>query len=375
MRLFHAWMLSLALLISHIAVAAAAEPKRATENVILFMTDGLRWQEVFGGAEEALLTKDNGGVKDVDALKADFWRDTPEARREALMPFLWSVVAKQGQIYGNPAKGSRAAVTNGMKFSYPGYNETLCGFADPRIDSNDKKPNPNITVFEWLNRKPAYHGRVAAFGVWDVFPYIFNTERCGFMVNAGWDPLLLSTSTPRIDMLNAMKSESTRYWKAEPFDAVTMFTAIEYLKEAKPRVMFLSINETDGWGHAGRYDLYLEAARRADNCLKMLWETTQSMPEYKGKTSIVFLPDHGRGDAPVEWKNHGQKTPKSEYIWMAYLGPDTPPLGERSNVPEVTQSQTAATVAALLGEDYAGTVPQVAEPIADVIGPVQSASR
>ena len=186
---------------------------------------------------------------------------------------------------------------------------------------------------------------------------------------------MVSASTPRIDLLNAMKSESTRYWKAEPFDAVTIFTAIEYLKEAKPRVMFLSINETDGWGHAGRYDLYLEAARRADNCLRMLWETTQSMPEYKGKTSIVFLPDHGRGDAPVEWKNHGQKTPKSEYIWMAFLGPDTPPLGERSNVPEVTQSQTAATVAALLGEDYAGTVPQAAKPVADVIGPVQSASR
>ena len=31
-----------------------------------------------------------------------------------------------------------AYVTNGMFFSYPGYNETLCGFPDPRIHSNDK---------------------------------------------------------------------------------------------------------------------------------------------------------------------------------------------------------------------------------------------
>ena len=67
-----------------------------------------------------------------------------------------------------------------MNFSYPGYNETLCGFADPRIDSNDKRPNPNVTVFEWLHRKPGYQGRVTAIGCWDVFPYIFNTERCGF---------------------------------------------------------------------------------------------------------------------------------------------------------------------------------------------------
>ncbi|MGI8992391.1 MAG: hypothetical protein ACR2I2_22775, partial [Bryobacteraceae bacterium] len=41
-------------------------------------------------------------------------------------------------------------VTNGLNFSYPGYSETLCGFADPRIKSNDKVPNPNVTVLEWL---------------------------------------------------------------------------------------------------------------------------------------------------------------------------------------------------------------------------------
>jgi hypothetical protein len=38
------------------------------------------------------------------------------------------------------------AVTNGKKFSYPGYNEILTGSGDPRIDSNDKKPNRNVTV-------------------------------------------------------------------------------------------------------------------------------------------------------------------------------------------------------------------------------------
>jgi hypothetical protein len=40
----------------------------------------------------------------------------------------------------------------------------LCGFPDPRIDSNDKVPNPNVTLFEWLHQKPAFKGKVAAFG-------------------------------------------------------------------------------------------------------------------------------------------------------------------------------------------------------------------
>src|SRR5437879_6317128 len=148
-----------------------------TQNVFLIISDGLRWQEVFNGAEADLMNEDNGGVKDTNALRAEFWRNTPEARREALLPFFWISIARHGQLFGNQNKGSVVTVTNGKKFSYPGYNEILTGAPDARIDSNDKKPNPNLTVFEWLDGRPGLRNRVAVFGSWDVFPYIFNIER------------------------------------------------------------------------------------------------------------------------------------------------------------------------------------------------------
>jgi hypothetical protein len=75
------------------------------------------------------------------------------------------------------------------------------------------------------------------------------------------------------------------------------------------------------------------------------------MPEYRGNTALIFSSDHGRGKAPHKWRDHGQKIPGSKYIWMAFLGPDTPGLGERSKIAPVTQDQIAATLAALLGED------------------------
>lgn len=359
------WALIFVLVLTIAGSAVAAD--RATENVILLMTDGLRWQEVFNGAEESLMTTDPGGVKNVEALKKQFWRETPAERREVLMPFLWSVVAKQGQIFGNQAQGSTAQVTNGLNFSYPGYNEILCGFADPRIDSNDKNLNPNITVFEWLHRKPRYRGRAAAFAVWDCFPFIFNHQRCGFLVNAGYDPLTVAPVSPQIELLNRLKVETTRYFPGEPFDSIVMHLAFEYFKEHKPRLFFLALGETDTWGHAGRYDLYLEAAHRADACFRELWEMLQSMPEYRGKTSVMFTVDHGRGDAPVGWKSHGKEIERSEFIWLAALGPDTRPLGERADTPLVTQSQVAATLAAWLGEDYCAAVPQAAPPIKDVL--------
>ncbi len=346
-------------------LSLSAEPK--TENVILLMTDGLRWQEVFNGAEESLISEEAGGVKDVENLRAKFWRDTPEARREALLPFIWGTIGRQGQILGNREKGSNGQVTNGMHFSYPGYNETLTGFADPSIDSNDKIPNKNVTVFEWLNRQDGLHGKVAAFGVWDCFPYIFNRDRCGFYINAGFEPVPGEHKNPRIAAINELKANTNPVLGAEPQDSFAIYSAVEYLKDHKPRVFFLSLNETDSWGHAGRYDLYLNAAHKADAGIKLLWETLQSIPQYRDKTSIVLTVDHGRGDAPVDWKSHGQKIAKSEFIWLAAIGPDTAPLGERSNCDPFTQSQVAATVAALLGKDYAGAVPQAAKPIADLL--------
>jgi hypothetical protein len=338
---------------------------RKTRNILFVMADGLRWQEVFGGADEALISKENG-VSDADAFRREFWRDSAAERRRLLMPFLWSTVAVSGQLYGNRNAGSDCYVTNGHNFSYPGYSEIFCGFADARVDSNDKKLNPNQNVLEWLHRKPAYQGKVAAFGAWDLFPYILNAERSGFPVNAGYEPMTLLPMNPKLELLNRLKIE-TGMWDGEPFDAPAFLSACEYFKARKPRVLYLSLGETDEWAHAGKYELYLRSARRTDRYVRELWEMAQSMREYRDSTTLILAVDHGRGGAPVEWKSHGEKVPESKYTWAAYLGPDTPAKGERKNVEAVTQSQIAATLAALLGEDYCAAVPKAGKPVKDVV--------
>jgi hypothetical protein len=332
----------------------------------------MRWQDVFRGADPELIkTLGPDALGDAKERTANaqhlYWRDTPADRRQALMPFLWSVVAAQGQIFGNRDLASDSHVTNGLNFSYPGYSETLTGIADPRIHSNDNVPNPNVTVFEWLNGKPAFAGKVAAFGAWDVFNGIFNRERCGFVVNAGYDPLTAIPATPQIELLNELKAETVRIWPDEAFDPLPFHTAVEYVKANKPRVLFLGLGETDDWAHGNSYAEYLNAAHRDDSYLRQLWEQLQSMPEYQGKTTLIVLPDHGRG-VGAEWTSHGQKIPASKETWMAYLGPDTAAKGERQQVDPVTESQVAATLAALLGEDYHAAVPQAATAIREVLG-------
>jgi hypothetical protein len=334
--------------------------------------DGMRWEDIFRGADPVLIKtlgpKSLGDARERSALAQQrYWKATAQERREALMPFLWSTVAKEGQLFGNRDLGSDSHVTNGLNFSYPGYSETLTGIADPRINSNDNIPNPNVTVFEWLNRKPEFAGKVGAFGAWQVFEGIFNRQRCGFPVNAAYEPFHGIEETGELKLLNDLKLEAVRIWPDESFDPMPFHTALEFLKANKPRLLFIGLGETDDWAHDGSYAEYLNAAHLGDSYLKNLWELMQSMPEYRGTTTLIVLPDHGRG-LKAKWTSHGQKIPESRETWMAFLGPDTPALGERSQGPVVTESQVAATLAALLGQDYHAAVPQTGAPIADVLG-------
>jgi hypothetical protein len=186
-------------------------------------------------------------------------------------------------------------------------------------------------------------------------------------VNAGYDPLTTPPLSPRLEFLNQLKSES-KVWDDEAFDTFTFHTALEYMKAHTPRVLFVGLGETDEWAHDGKYAAYLHSAHRVDQALAQLWNTAQSMIEYRDHTTLIFTCDHGRGDNAVEWRSHGRKIVDSKDIWMAFLGPDTPALHERRDTAPIQQNQVAATLAALLGEDYSAATPKAGAPIGDVLG-------
>ena len=359
----------LALLAFQSLAQAQAPAALKTRNVVLIVSDGLRWQEIFTGADPLLLNEKNGGIWDKEAdLRREFWRETPEERRKALFPFLWGTVATHGQIFGNQTKGSIAHVTNGFAFSYPGYNEMLSGHPDPRVNSNEFGPNPNRTVFEWLNSEPAFHGKVSAWATWATFKDIFNVARSHLPVHGGWEQPYAGQLNPREELMNRLFRTMTRFDFEDGYDSFLQVPLLDSLRTEHPRVLFVGYGETDNWAHQGRYDLVLHAARHVDGFIEELWNTLQALPEYHDQTTFIITCDHGRGSGPVEWKDHGVEQKGSDNVWIAVMGPDTPPLGERSNVGTVVQAQIAATLAALLGKDYPKAEPAAAAPIADVIG-------
>ena len=355
-------------LLSPILSLQAKEACCKTENIILITLDGVRWQEVYQGIDRRFLDqKDFLAYKKTHGdFKKEFWREKAEDRRKILFPFLWSVVAKEGQLYGNRQKGSRADITNKLHFSYPGYNEILTGFADPRIKSNDKFPNPNWTYLEWLDHQSGYKGKTAAFGSWDVFPYIINEKRSGILVNAGFEPMNVLPGNANIRQLNQLQKDIPSPWDTVRLDAFTFNFAFEYLKTKQPKALYISLGETDDFAHDGHYDQYIYAAQRADAFIEKLWNWVQSDPNYRNKTTLLIATDHGRGHQTLEqWKHHGRfpytdadgqekiaNIVGDDTIWMAVIGPDTPATGEMKNIPDVKQNQIAATMVKFLNLKY-----------------------
>src|SRR5687767_12079139 len=102
-----------------------AQQRSTVSNDFVVTLDGLRWQELFGGMQGEMLTRAAGGIGNAAPVEQRFGGATPEERREKMMPFFWSILAKQGQVFGDATRNSVARVTNGLLFSYPGYNEIL----------------------------------------------------------------------------------------------------------------------------------------------------------------------------------------------------------------------------------------------------------
>ncbi len=319
-------------------------------KVVLITMDGLRWQELFTGADKNLIAN-HKYVEDTLALKNLYWRASEKERRAVLMPFVWSMLVKNGQIHGNRDLGSKMNLTNTHRFSYPGYNEILSGQADDeRINSNDKIPNPNKTILEIINTTENFKGSVAAFGSWDVFPFIINEERSKIPVNAGFELAKGKDLTSNEIFLNKLQNETPSPWSTVRLDVFTHNYALEHMKKLHPNLVYIAYGETDDFAHQGNYQAYLKSATTTDGFIQEIWNFIESDDFYKGQTTLIITTDHGRGTNPIDsWRNHGSSVIDCDQVWLMVLGKGIAPKGEINKDEQIYTNQIAATIAKLLG--------------------------
>ncbi|HVF81495.1 MAG TPA: alkaline phosphatase family protein [Flavisolibacter sp.] len=306
------------------------------ENKLVIITlDGLRWQEIFDGADSSLINNPHFNA-DVSNTKALYWASTGEERRKKLMPFFWNILSQQGRLYGNRHYRNNMNVANPYALSYPGYSELLTGHVDLSIFNNDKAPNQNLSLLEMLAASATYKNKVAAFTSWDAFPYILNKEKSSVFINSGFENLQGQNLSATEASLNTIQTEiedkkNTRY------DELTYIACKEYIQKKKPLVLFLGLGGTDEAAHQKSYDQYLQQASNADRMIGDLWQYLQTLPEYAAKTTFLITTDHGRGSSSSNWHKHGMLVDGSSQTWMGLLGHSVSADGEMKNKQQLYQ--------------------------------------
>jgi arylsulfatase A-like enzyme len=153
-------------------------------------------------------------------------------------------------------------------------------------------------------------------------------------------------------MINLVQDKGIENKTATRYDMLTYTTAKEYIINHKPRVVVIGFGETDDFAHQKRYDLYLQQANQVDRMISELWHMVQTTPEYKNNTSFLITTDHGRGSKSSHWSGHGFFINGSSQTWLAMMGPNIKPTGERKDKEQFYNKQLAGTIAMLAGEKF-----------------------
>lgn len=258
-------------------------------NVVLVTFDGVRWQELFGGADPLL---------------------TPSP--EVLFPQFWEKVAPRGVMYGDPAAHSQMQVATAANASLPGY---MSIYAETEQDCLTNAC-PRIRVRTFVDRLHDELGLkkedVAVFATW-------------------WKLRLAVSSRDDVALVRASVHEPGRGLgqppRGEPdlaydFDRGTALDAPRYLSDSEPRFLHVAMLDSDRFGHQNQYQRYARVLRAYDRLLVELVERLDDAGAYGRKTALIVTTDHGRG-LWDQWQDHGPQVPASADVWaFVMLPPD-----------------------------------------------------
>ena len=107
-------------------------------------------------------------------------------------------------------------------------------------------------------------------------------------------------------------------------DELSVYVLRQVMRQFAPSLVWITLHDMDV-AHTGAYSLYLEGIRRSDRLCAEIWREIESDPEYKGKTTMLILPDFGRDSdtsaAGNGFQHHRTGDPLSRTTWMMALGP------------------------------------------------------
>jgi hypothetical protein len=132
-------------------------------------------------------------------------------------------------------------------------------------------------------------------------------------------------------------------------DELTFFMTREVMRKFAPQLLVVAFSDVEA-AHFGSYALHLSGIRTADRLAYQLWQEVEANPGYRGKTTMVILPEFGRdpdGSSTNGFFNHRANVESTRDTWMMALGAaiDKPQIVERP----IRHVDLCPTLAAVLG--------------------------
>jgi hypothetical protein len=131
-------------------------------------------------------------------------------------------------------------------------------------------------------------------------------------------------------------------------DELTYFMTKEIMSRLAPALVLVNFWDIDV-AHFGAYSLYLEAIRRTDRLVHGLWQHAQALPEYRGRTTLIVVPEMGRDGDPSGngFQNHRSGDESCRRLWLLAVGAGVP-RGLVSERP-IRTTDVAPTLGRVLG--------------------------
>jgi len=82
-------------------------------------------------------------------------------------------------------------------------------------------------------------------------------------------------------------------------DELSVYVMRQLMRQFRASLLWITLHDMD-IAHSGAYSLYLEGIQRTDRLCAEIWQMIENDPEYKGRTTMLILPDFGatRTSAP-----------------------------------------------------------------------------
>jgi len=301
---------------------------------VVVAIDGVRWQEVFQGVER-------------DRARGLNLR--PESARE-LLPNLYRLIDDHGCALGAPGTGSLVSASGPNFVSLPGYTEMFSGAAPVDCPDNDCGRVSRPTVADQVAQLDHSPADVAVITSWPKIELAASSAPEHLTISAG------RSQTRNTHVLRqhpevwrayreGARAKPAPGWGDFRPDRHTAALALDYLRHAEPRFLFVGLGETDEYAHQNDYRNYLSALRHADRVIGQIYEALERA-EYAGATTLLFVTsDHGRAG----FVHHGRAYPESARTWLVAAGSA---VRARGNVrsPETRRlADLAPTIRALWG--------------------------